>query len=98
MTKTLFALCAMLSLAAPAAIAQQGCDTRDAMTEQLTSRYGEQIRGAGLRSETAMIELWQSPETGSWSLLMTRADGTTCIIAHGTDWTPVPVIARETQS
>ncbi|KNG93625.1 hypothetical protein [Pseudaestuariivita atlantica] len=86
-TRTAAAIALTLAVAPLAVEAQTGgCKLRDSLTSELETRYGEQITGAGLRSKDAMIELWQSPETGSWTMLMTRPDGTACIIAHGTDW------------
>ena len=67
------------------------CGTRDAVVDALANGYGEQFAGAGLQSETRMMEVWTSAESGTWTILMTRADGTTCIVASGTDWRmPLP--------
>jgi hypothetical protein len=30
-----------------------------------------------------LVELFASPETGSWTILVTRPDGVTCLLAAG---------------
>lgn len=62
------------------------CGMRDAVIGALAEGYGERLAGAGLQSETRVLEVWTSDESGTWTILMTRADGTTCIVASGTDW------------
>lgn len=74
------------ALAVSPAHAQAHCAPRDAVIERLKSKYGESLSAGGLQSAVQMIEVWTAPETGSWTILMTRADGKTCILATGTNW------------
>lgn len=39
---------------------------------------------------TAVVELWASEKTGTWTVLMTGPDGRACIIASGQDWQSDP--------
>jgi len=77
------------ALAPPAAAQAQGvaCLPRAALVERLETRYRESPAGGGLQSETQMIEIWASPETGSFTVFVTRADGLSCIVATGRHWT-----------
>lgn len=59
------------------------CAARDAVTEQLASRYGESRRGIGLAANNAVMELFASDETGTWTITVTMASGLTCLIASG---------------
>ncbi|MGL4280908.1 MAG: hypothetical protein ACRCS0_11115 [Albidovulum sp.] len=79
-----------LAAAAPPAFAQAICGQYEALRAVLTDDYGESVSGRGLQSETRMIELWRSPETGSWTLLMILPSGMGCILASGTDWQDEP--------
>lgn len=88
-----FILASVFALMASPVIAQ-GC--RPAPTENvhqfLTERYGEAPIGRGTAGEgqnLVMIELWWNPETGTWTLVATRADGKRCPIAAGENWRPV---------
>ena len=92
----------LLSLAAVAAIlaapvaAQQHCAPRDVVTERLNLTYGETFGGGGLQGSDSVFEVWVSEEEGTWTILMTRADGTSCVMAAGTDWRKA--LASETVS
>ncbi|MEL7114601.1 MAG: hypothetical protein AAGP08_03265 [Pseudomonadota bacterium] len=44
------------------------------------------MTGGGLQSETRMIEVYSSKNTGTWTVVMTQADGFACIMASGTNW------------
>jgi hypothetical protein len=80
-----------LGLAAGPALAQNMCAARDTMVGQLTTRYGESPQGSGLNGSTRMVEVWASADTGTWTILLTDTDGTSCIVAAGKDWLGAPV-------
>ncbi|MFV2035086.1 MAG: hypothetical protein ACC631_08265 [Halocynthiibacter sp.] len=70
------------------------CLNRDALTETLTTRYSESLTGGGLQNANQLIEIWSSPETGSFTVFITRPDGTACVVATGESWqsmTPIVV-------
>ena len=66
--------------------AQMACGLRDAMVSQLGDRYGEVRKGAGLAGPTAIIEVWASDASGTWTIMETTADGLTCVLAAGDNW------------
>lgn len=76
----------MLALAPPAMAQPQNCGPRDLLVAQLTKKYGEVPAAGGLRSASQMMEIWAAPETGSWTALVTTAEGISCILASGTHW------------
>ena len=80
------AFAAALGLVALPVQAQSYCAPRDVVVERLVSGFGEGLAAGGLRSETQVLEVWAAPETGTWTILMTRADGQTCVMASGTNW------------
>ena len=75
-----------VSLAVSPAYAQANCAPREAIIDRLKTMYGESLAAGGLQSAAQMIEVWTAPETGSWTILMTRADGKACVMATGTNW------------
>lgn len=85
-------LATIAALAPAIAQAQQmRCADRTLVTDRLADAYGESFVGGGLGSATSLFEVWQSEETGTWTILMTRADGQSCIVATGTHWQgPLP--------
>ena len=78
---SLVAACFPLSLHA-----QTHCGERDSVVGKLKSGYGEAFAGGGLQNSSAIFEVWFSEEKGTWTILLTRADGTSCIMASGTNW------------
>ncbi|MCV6594367.1 MAG: hypothetical protein OIF48_15545 [Silicimonas sp.] len=66
--------------------AQTHCADRDAVVDRLEVKYGESFSGGGIRNEKSIYEVWMSEENGTWTILLTRADGKSCIVASGTDW------------
>lgn len=66
------------------------CAPRDAMVEGLASRYGESRHGIGLVANNAVMELFASDETGTWTILITLPNGLTCLVASGENYETVP--------
>lgn len=62
------------------------CATHDAVVEKLEGQYGETVVGRGLESETTLYEIWRSPETGSWTIVLVSPDGVACVMASGAAW------------
>lgn len=78
---------ALLAVTIPAtAHAQSACAERDTVVEKLEAKYGESFAGGGLQSANSVFEVWFSKEKGTWTILLTRADGVSCIMASGTNW------------
>ena len=65
---------------------QMPCAPRDVIVERLKSGYGEGPAGIGLQSTGHLFEVWAAPTTGTWTIVMSLANGSTCIVATGTDW------------
>jgi len=62
------------------------CAERDKVVSKLTSGYGETFAGGGMQNENRIYEVWFSEDKGTWTILMTRPDGSTCVMASGTHW------------
>ena len=89
MQRILKGLILMAATLPTAVYAQNNCANRDLVITKLTDNYGEALRGGGLQNASRVFEVWFSEEKGTWTILMTRADGTTCIMASGTNWREV---------
>ena len=66
--------------------AQATCAERSMVVEKLEGRYGEVFAGGGLQNSSSVFEVWFSEEKGTWTILMTRPNGMSCIMASGTNW------------
>ena len=76
----------LLGATPAAADASQACAKRDQVVQKLAERFGETLRSLGLQRDTGVVEIYSSEETGTWTILMTRPDGTTCLLASGQLW------------
>jgi hypothetical protein len=63
--------------------AQMVCGKRDAIVGQLERKYGETRRSVGLQQGRAVVEVYASEKTGSWTILVTDTDGKSCLMAAG---------------
>ena len=74
-------------LCLPAA-AQQLCLPHAEAISRLQQYHGETAKGLGLGHRGAsVIEVFTNATTGSWTILVTRTNGLSCIAASGEDWT-----------
>ena len=65
------------------------CASRDQVVSRLQDQYAEQLTAGGLNQsedQTTLVEVWASPETGTFTVILTDAKGLSCIVATGTDW------------
>lgn len=89
MSQQLFALsfgfAAILAVPQIAQSAPQ-CDSREAVTALLADRYGETRRSVGIAGQSAVMELYASDDTGTWSITMTLPDGMMCLMASGSNY------------
>lgn len=76
---------AALLLVATTDVSAQGrnCGPRDAVVTRLAEGYGETRQSMGLGANNAVIEVFASDETGSWTITVTQPNGLTCLVASG---------------
>ena len=86
MSRSLTGLAFLAALSPAMLSAQSNCAQRDIVVEKLEAGYGETFAGGGLQSSNSVFEVWFSEEKRTWTILMTRADGMTCVMASGTNW------------
>jgi hypothetical protein len=74
------------------AVAQSICGERSRFIERLQEQYRESLNAVGLAADGTLVEVMTS-EKGSWTIMITRADGVSCIVATGEAWESVPKLA-----
>ena len=76
----------MKAILAAFLIAQQPpCGPTGAVEKRLVDLYGETVVGAGIVAGGVLFTT-ANPETGTFTLMLRRPDGLTCIIASGTGY------------
>lgn len=74
---------------APQAQADMTCGKRNEVIGALDKGYHEKPVSMGLASNGDMIEVFAS-KTGSWTMIMSKPDGKTCLVASGEHWQDIP--------
>jgi len=80
----------ILAFSAPAGTVEQNgattCDSRDAMLEFLSTRFAEAPVAMGVAKNGSLVEVLTSGARSTFTIILTRPDGTTCMIAAGQGW------------
>lgn len=75
---------AWLILAAGQAQAQAAqCADRERVVAYLASKFGETRQVIGIAANNAVMEIFASTDTGTWTITMTSPGGQTCFFASG---------------
>lgn len=76
---------AIFIMTAPTVDAQnaRNCAPRDAVIDRLAEGYGETRQSIGLGANNAVVEVFASDETGTWTITVTTPNGLTCLVASG---------------
>ena len=77
------------SFALPAA-AQSACGKREEIVKIIMNKYKEVPRALAIAGQSNLLEVYAS-EKGSWTILITQPQGSTCIVAAGQSWEELPV-------
>ncbi|OCX65876.1 hypothetical protein BFP70_06985 [Thioclava sp. SK-1] len=89
MQKTFFALSfgllAVLLAAQQLHAAEDACGVRQKIIGQLNDKYQETRRGIGLAANNSVLEIFVA-DTGSWTILVTKPSGMSCLIASGQNY------------
>lgn len=66
--------------------AQPICATHESIESFLDKRFGEEPISLGIANTGALVEVFTSGEGKTWTIVVTRVDGRSCILAAGADW------------
>jgi hypothetical protein len=83
------ALAALVTLGVAAsgfsASAQSQCGPRQDLVKNLGDKFKESPIGRGLTQPGQVLEIFAS-QSGSWTMVVTTPNGTSCLIAAGENW------------
>ena len=82
------------SIGTTPAAAQTACMNRADVLEQLSSKYAETPISLGLAKSGDVVEILSSGDGATWTMVVTRPDGETCMIASGEAWQVIPAKVR----
>ena len=91
------ALAAAAALSAPETTAQaqspahapaqaQQCDQRAKVIGHLARKYQETLVAIGVTTSGGMVEVLTSGDGGTWTIILSSPNGTSCLVAAGEGW------------
>ena len=89
-----YILTTALILAATPAVSQTLCLPRADLVATLETRHDETARVRGTIGEGAILEIWGSAESGTWTAVRTTAGGVSCVLAVGQDFVQFAPVAE----
>lgn len=93
LARTVATTAAVACFVAGAATAQsEQCALRDTVVQRLAEAFGETRQLMGLGANNALVEVYASAASGSWTITVTGADGMTCLIAAGKAFETMPIL------
>lgn len=72
--------------AATTPIAEMLCSLQSDMQTRLAVQFRAERSAVGIRDSDSVMEVWTEPGTGNWTMVVTYASGTSCIVAMGQAW------------
>lgn len=82
-----FCVACAFALMTTTAWAQQPCGPTPALLKMISEKYHEDAIGGGTAQDgKVVISTFANAETGSWTIIVSGADGNSCIIAAGSDY------------
>ncbi|WP_457774734.1 hypothetical protein [Phycobium rhodophyticola] len=61
----------------------RNCAPRDMVVRRLAEKYKETRQSMGLGANNAVVEVFASAESGTWTITVTMPNGVTCLVASG---------------
>ena len=75
--------------------ANLACASHVDVVNKLSQGYAEQPVALGLAANGSLIEVFSATDGQTWTLVMTRPDGLSCILASGHAWETVTKLAAD---
>ena len=70
--------------------ATPACHSRADLTEMLEQKFAEQPSALGVQADGQLVEVFAAKDGASWTIVLTRPDGWSCIVAVGQHWESLP--------
>jgi hypothetical protein len=76
----------VMSAIPAAAAGSPPCASRPEILKQLSKQYNEAPVALGLANNGALIELLTSDDGKTWTIMLSRPNGSSCLVAAGQGW------------
>lgn len=72
--------------------AQMICVMHNDLVDLLDRNYKEQPVAVGVISDGNLVEVFSSKDGDTWTIVVTRPDGVSCVLAEGEAWTETGIM------
>lgn len=79
-------LAALILLTPGPALGQARCNPRGEVLEYLGKKYKEVVVAGGVTNRGGLIEVLSEVGGGTWTIIISTPQGTSCIVAVGEGW------------
>jgi hypothetical protein len=62
------------------------CSSREAITQSLAEEYHEAPVSLGVMANGNVLQVFASPDTGTWTIISIAPSGLSCVLAAGQSW------------
>jgi hypothetical protein len=66
------------------------CHSHADLAAMLNRKYAEAANAVGVQANGHIVEVFASTDGTSWTIVVTRPDGVSCIVAVGQNWETLP--------
>ncbi len=84
----------IILLPAAAAYAETPCAPRSSLLSELADKYSEAPAAHGISSDGTLVEVLTSDDGGTWTIIISMPNGTSCLVASGESWTAAQRLAQ----
>jgi hypothetical protein len=81
----------MVSFQVTDAFAKNTCFERGQLVKHLDGKFQEVPVAAGIAANGSVLEVFTSPDGVTWTIVLTQANGATCVMASGESWMGIPL-------
>ena len=85
---------APVAAGSPAAM-QPACRTHADIKQLLTEQFAELPAAVGLQANGDLIQVFAAKDGTTWTIVTTRPDGLSCIVALGQHWEALPLASND---
>jgi hypothetical protein len=75
---------------------QQPCGPTGMVEKRIHDQYGESIVGAGVVDGGSLVFLTANPDSGTFTIMLRRPDGMTCVLMGGTGYATQEALKKGT--
>jgi hypothetical protein len=91
-------LAIVLALTPAVALAQQACNPRHHVLKHLADKYKEVPVAVGVTNKGGLVEVLTTSNGGTWTIIVSEPNGTSCMVAAGEGWKIVPAISTDPEA